>query len=106
MNNYSISSNSVTESKVDTSGASKIQEQILDRVAQPSQEKVVPHKETENTLSNQAKMADVSLKFQVDEETSDVTVFVVDKTSQRVLRTIPPEELDKLNSGDLLQLFA
>lgn len=107
MNNLAISPNSITESKVDVSGAIKSQEQIPDKVAaQPSHEKISPDKENEAASAARAKLADVTLKFQVDEATSDVTVFVVDKTSKRVLRTIPPEELDKLNSGDLLHLFA
>jgi uncharacterized FlaG/YvyC family protein len=51
-------------------------------------------------------MKDVFLRFQVKEDTHDVTVYVVDRTSKRVVRTIPPEELNNLNSGDLLELLA
>lgn len=51
-------------------------------------------------------MADFSLEFQVDDSTNDVTVFILDRTSHEVVRTIPPEELNNLNPGDLLQLFA
>ncbi len=51
-------------------------------------------------------LADFSLEFQVDESTKDVTVFILDRTSHEVVRTIPPEELNNLNPGDLLQLFA
>jgi uncharacterized FlaG/YvyC family protein len=48
---------------------------------------------------------DVSLKFEIDSQTHEVTVLLLDRTSQRVVRTIPPEEISKLNPGDLLQLF-
>jgi hypothetical protein len=48
----------------------------------------------------------VSLQFRIDEKTKDVTVFVVDRNSKRVLRSIPASELAKLQAGDLLKLTA
>lgn len=51
-------------------------------------------------------LADFTLEFQVDETTNDVTVYILDRNSHEVVRTIPPEELTNLNPGDLLQLFA
>lgn len=51
-------------------------------------------------------LGDVSLKFKIDEDTHDVTVFIVDNESKKVVRTIPPEEMAKINAGELLQLFA
>jgi uncharacterized FlaG/YvyC family protein len=50
--------------------------------------------------------ADFALRFRVDEETRQVTVFVIDKASRRVLRTVPPEEFSKLKAGDLFELTA
>lgn len=49
---------------------------------------------------------DIHLKFQIDEETKEVTVFVVDRATQKVIRTIPSEELNNLNAGDLVELLA
>lgn len=51
-------------------------------------------------------LADFTLEFQVDETTNDVTVYILDRNSREVVRTIPPEKLSNLNPGDLLQLFA
>jgi hypothetical protein len=51
-------------------------------------------------------MQNVRLHFKVDPETHDVTVLLVDTASKRVVRTIPPEELQKLNEGDLVELLA
>jgi hypothetical protein len=48
----------------------------------------------------------VSIHFRVDAKTRNVTVFIVDKESKRVLRSIPPEELGKLQAGDLLEFTA
>jgi uncharacterized FlaG/YvyC family protein len=52
-----------------------------------------------NPLSN------VRLQFRIDEKTRDVTLLVLDKTTHKVLRTIPPEEMTKLEAGDLMELF-
>jgi uncharacterized FlaG/YvyC family protein len=51
-------------------------------------------------------LSSVYLKFKVDSKTNDVTVLVLDKASRKVLRTIPPEEMTKLQAGDLLDLFS
>jgi uncharacterized FlaG/YvyC family protein len=48
--------------------------------------------------------ANVSVQFRVDEETNDVTVFLVDRKSKKILRTIPSSELQKLQIGELLKL--
>jgi len=51
-------------------------------------------------------MADVILKFKVNEETRNITLYVIDRESKRVLRSIPPEEMNKLQAGDILELLA
>ncbi len=51
-------------------------------------------------------LGDVSLKFKIDEDTHDVTVLIVDNESKKIVRTIPPEEMAKINAGELLQLLA
>lgn len=48
----------------------------------------------------------IRLHFKIDPQTDDVTVFMVDTSARRVIRTIPPEELQKLNEGDLVELLA
>jgi hypothetical protein len=50
-------------------------------------------------------MAEISLRYKVDTKTNDLTVFVIDRASRRVLRTIPPEEINQLKVGDLIQLL-
>lgn len=51
-------------------------------------------------------VADIQLKFQVNEETKQVTVYVVDRESKRIIRSIPPDELNNLQAGDLVELLA
>lgn len=49
---------------------------------------------------------DVFLRFMVDETSNDITVYVVDRASRRIMRSIPPNEVNNLKAGDLLKLFA
>lgn len=49
--------------------------------------------------------SDVYLKFNVD-EANNITVYVIDRASKRVLRSIPPNDVNKLKAGDLLKLLA
>jgi uncharacterized FlaG/YvyC family protein len=46
------------------------------------------------------------LKFQVDQKTNEVTVLILDRSTHKVVRTIPPEEMKNMDPGKLLQLFA
>jgi uncharacterized FlaG/YvyC family protein len=50
--------------------------------------------------------SNVSIHFRLDDETHELTVFVVDRKTKRVIRSIPASELHKLQAGDLLQLTA
>ncbi len=50
--------------------------------------------------------SDVSLKFRVDPKTHDISVFVIDRATRQVVRTIPADEYKKLQASDLLKLLA
>lgn len=50
--------------------------------------------------------AHIALQFRIDNQTNQLTVFVVDRASKRVLRSIPANELYELQAGDLLKLTA
>lgn len=54
-------------------------------------------------VSNESHLA---LRFLVDEKTNELTVYVIDRQSKRVLRSIPAADLSKLKAGDLLKLTA
>lgn len=64
--------------------------------------------EAKSNKQNQAAVmsGNVRLKFIVDGQSNDVTVLVVNRDTQEVMRTIPPEELREYKDGDLLSLFA
>ena len=52
------------------------------------------------------KATDVQLRFEVDQHSKQVTVYLVDKATHRVVRSIPPNEVSKLKEGDLVDLFS
>lgn len=54
----------------------------------------------------QPRPSDVVLRFNVDRETHEVTVYIMDRASRQIIRTIPPDELSKLKAGDLIELLA
>jgi len=51
------------------------------------------------------KPANVHLQFKIDPATNDITVIVMDRESEQIIRTIPPEELSDLVEGDLLEVL-
>jgi hypothetical protein len=48
---------------------------------------------------------EISLKYQIDEKTQDVTLLILDRASRKVIRSIPPEDMTKMDPGELLELF-
>lgn len=50
------------------------------------------------------KMSDIRLKYQVNPDTKELTVLVIDRSSKKVIRTIPQDELKNFREGDLLEL--
>jgi len=82
----------------------KTQTAILREPITPNSDK--PTKPAENESDQAGNVSNVSIHFKVDDETKQLTVFVVDKRSKRVIRTIPASELSKLQAGDLLKLTA
>lgn len=56
--------------------------------------------------SPQPRTSDVVLRFNVDRETHEITVYIMDRASRQIIRTIPPDELSKLKAGDLIELLA
>ena len=48
----------------------------------------------------------IRLQFKIDPKTNDVTVLMVDVNARKVVRSIPAEELQQLDQGELVQLLA
>ncbi len=53
-----------------------------------------------------SKPSNISIHFDVDDETNRVIVIVSERESGRVIRTIPASELQKMQAGDLLKMTA
>jgi uncharacterized FlaG/YvyC family protein len=63
-------------------------------------------KKAENETEQANSSTNVSVHFRVNNETNELTVFVIDRSSHRVLRSIPISELQKMPSGELVKLAA
>lgn len=72
--------------------AAKQEDQILEQMSQKLSQTLTP--------------VNTSLKFQIDEETNEITVLIVDRATDKVLHTIPAEAIKNLPAGNLLSYFA
>lgn len=48
----------------------------------------------------------VSVSFRINQETNELTVFIMDRESRKLLRTIPSSEFYKMNAGEILHMTA
>lgn len=84
-------------------------QKVASKPAKPADEKKSAANEVSKEKASDAPsslaLSDVRLRFQVDQETHDVTVLVLDKKTNDLIRTIPPEELKKFREGDMVALF-
>ena len=53
-----------------------------------------------------AQTATTAVKFVEDPETKAVTVFVIDRATHQVVRTIPQDEMNSMQPGSLLEINA
>jgi uncharacterized FlaG/YvyC family protein len=60
----------------------------------------------ENEPTQFSSSINISVHFRVNDETNELTAFVVDRNSHRVLRSIPISEFYKMPAGELLKLAA
>jgi len=65
-----------------------------------------PEAQPEAKAEKTANPTDITLKFKIDEKTQDVTILILNRSTRQLVRTIPPEEMNKIEPGDLLELFA
>ena len=63
-------------------------------------------KQTESTPMQVGGSSNIAVHFRVNDDTNELTVFIVDRENKKVLRTIPSSEFSKLNAGDILELTA
>lgn len=70
----------------------------------PADSKSTRKVETEKARA--AHLSNISIHFDVDQETNRLTVVVTERESGRVIRTIPASEFEKHQAGDLLKLKA
>jgi uncharacterized FlaG/YvyC family protein len=47
-----------------------------------------------------------TLRFQISDDTNEITVLIVDRESDKVLHTIPADAIKNIPAGKLMQYFA
>ena len=67
-------------------------EQLIDQVGKMVNEKLSP--------------SNTTLRFQINDDTNEITVLIVDRASDKVLHTIPADAIKNLPAGKLMQYFA
>lgn len=72
---------------------------------EPSEQGKLPA-QLENEIEQANASSNVSVHFRVNDDTNELTVFVVDRNSHRVLRSIPISEFYKMQAGELVKLAA
>ena len=75
-------------------------QQIKAPVEEPAEQERSSTKPAISVSSN------VSVHFRVNDETNELTMFIVDRANKQVLRTIPASEFYKMPAGELLKLAA
>ena len=51
-------------------------------------------------------LSSTSLRFKVNAETNDITIWIVDQATEKVIMTIPPEAIKDIPAGELLHYSA
>jgi uncharacterized FlaG/YvyC family protein len=103
---YKRSSGDYTPSPGSANSGSVSGQLSVQKNAEPLPETKSDPKSESESKPTLTKGSDISLKFMVDDDTNQITVLVLDRSTEKVIRTIPAEEMNKLSSGDLLSLFA
>lgn len=88
-------SNPVGRAGMELIGSIK-QNEVKDRPPVKQQEAKSAY--AKNTVGN-----NTSLQFRVDEKTNQVTILIKDKDSDKVIRTIPPEAIKDIPTGQLME---
>lgn len=100
-----------TVSSTTTQGSSQVQVDVQEPVQVPqegnsgAEAQQQAAQDTSPAVEFAAKsMVNTRLHFQVDPSSHDVTVFVLDRDTEEVIRTIPPDEVKELTKGSLVEV--
>jgi uncharacterized FlaG/YvyC family protein len=88
-------SNPVGRAGMELIGSIK-QTEVKDRPA-------VKQQEARSAYGKNVVGSNTSLQFRVDEKTNQVTILIKDKESDKVIRTIPPEAIKDIPTGQLME---
>lgn len=96
----------VLQAETNQNAAASSVKQPAAREESPAQGPAAPKAQEVKTDKSAKDMSEITLKFKIDEKTNQVTIYLLDRASHKVVRSIPPEEMQKMGPGELLELFA
>ena len=67
------------------------------------QRPAIKQQEAKSAYSAGSNSNGTKLQFRVDEKNKDVTIMIMDKATDKVIRTIPPEAIKDIPVGQLME---
>ena len=103
-----LTTNPIGSVSMDTASVALPKTQVKAQKAEEAsgQEKLSTQIQAKAETTQVMTASNISVHFRVNDETNELTVFVVDRENKKILRTIPASEFSKLNAGDIVQLTA
>jgi uncharacterized FlaG/YvyC family protein len=93
----------VSNSTVNPVGRAGIE--LIGSLNRPDQKQrtAIKQQEAKSAYSSAAANNGTKLQFRVDEKSNDVTIMIMDKATDKVIRTIPPEAIKDIPVGQLME---
>ncbi len=71
--------------------------------AEQKPKSAVKQQEARSAYATNVAGSGTRLQFRVDDKTNDVTIMIMDKETDKVIRTIPPEAIKDIPTGQLME---
>jgi uncharacterized FlaG/YvyC family protein len=63
----------------------------------------IKQQEAKTAYTSASNSNNTRLQFRIDDKTNDVTIMIMDKDTDKVIRTIPPEAIKDIPTGQLME---
>ncbi len=84
--------------------ASLAPQEMEARAVEKRQQSIEPSRQQVKSIDFSSAISMTKVQFMVDSETKDLTIFILDKETDKVVRTIPAEAIKDLPPGQLLNV--
>jgi uncharacterized FlaG/YvyC family protein len=84
--------------------AESAEAKLVQPVQQDDSQQLV--EQVSEVVNEQLTPMNTSLRFQINDDTNEITVLIVDRDTEKVLHTIPADAIKNIPAGKLMQYFA